>query len=163
MLNELNRRFSDPNLDLMRAIQSCNPESSSFLDPEKLLPFIDTYNLDKELLPDECALAKHTLVGKNISSVYEVFVEVSPLKNAFPNLVKLLQIILTIAVSTASCERSFLSLKRIKTWLHTTMTEQRLVDLAVISIERHLSTELSLDQVIIEFAGKDTNRRIILS
>ena len=70
MLNELNRRFSDPNRDLM-AIQSCNPESSSFLDPEKLLPFIDTYNLDKELLS-----------GKNISSVhYEVFVEVSPLKN----------------------------------------------------------------------------------
>ena len=57
----------------------------------------------------------------------------------------------------------FSSLKRIKTWLHTTMTEQRLVDLAVISIERDLSTELSLDQVIIEFAGKDSNRRIILS
>ena len=52
--------------------------------------------------------------------------------------------------------------KRIKTWLRTTMTEQRLVDLAVISIERDLSTELSLDQVIIEFAGKDSNRRIIL-
>ena len=55
------------------------------------------------------------------------------LKNAF---IKLLQIILTIAVSTVSCERSFSSLKRIKTWLRTTMTEQQLVDLAVISIER---------------------------
>ena len=56
-----------------------------------------------------CLSAEHTLVGKNISSVYEVFVEVSPLKNPFPNLVKLLQIILTITVSTASCERFFIS------------------------------------------------------
>ena len=108
-------------------------------------------------------MAKHTLVGKSISSVYEVFVELAPLRVAFPNLVKVLQIILTIAITSASCERTFSSLKRIKTWLRTTMSEDRLVDLATLSIERDMSAKLSLDQVVTDFSNKENNRRIILS
>ena len=123
MLFELNQRFTSHNLDIMRAIQSCNPQSSSFLDPQKLVSIIDAYDFNQDMLSEGCPLARHTLKGKSISSVYEVFVELSPFKNAFPNLVKLLQIILTIAVSSASCERTFSSLKRIKTWLRTTMTQ----------------------------------------
>ena len=94
------------------------------------------------------------LQNKSISGVYEVLEELLPLKNAFLNLLKLLQIVLTIAVSSASCERSFSSLKRIK------MTEKRLVDLATISIERDLFAQLSLDEDITKFAA--TDRRIIL-
>ena len=108
-------------------------------------------------------MAKHTLVGKSISSIYEVFVELAPYRAAFPNLIKVLQIILTIAVTSASCECTFSSLKRIKTWLRTTMSEERLVDLATLSIERDKSANLSLDQVVTDFSNKENNRRIILS
>ena len=68
----------------------------------------------------------------------------------------------SIVVSTAHCERSFSALKRIKTYLRSTMTEQRLIDLAVLSIERELSKKISLEQVVNEFASKDKNRRILL-
>ncbi len=136
MLSELNHRFSGRTLDIMRAIQSCNPQASSFLDPQKLLPIVNAYDLSKDMLAEECPMAKCILISKSISSVYEVFVELAPLRNAFPTLLKLLQIILTVAVSSVSCERTFSSLKRIKTWLRTTMTEQRLTDLAIITIER---------------------------
>ena len=163
MLFELNQRFTSHNLDIMRAIQSCNLQSSSFLDPQKLVSIIDAYDLNQDMLSEECPLARHTMKGKSISSVYEVFVELSRLKNAFPNLVKLLQIILTIAVSSALCERTFSSLKRIYTWLCTTTTEQRLTDLAIISMERDISAQLSSDLVVNEFAAKENNRRIILS
>ena len=159
MLSEMNQRFSDDNLDIMQAIQSCNSQSSSFLDTEELLLIINAYTLNKDVLAD--SLARHTLQGKSISSVYEVFEELLPLKNVFPNLRKLLQIVLTIAVSSASCECSFSSLKCIETWLCTIMTEKRFVDLATILIERDLSAQLSLDEVITEFAA--TDRRIILS
>ena len=56
----------------------------------------------------------------------------------------------------------FSALKRIKTYLRSTMTEQRLVDLAVLSIEQDLSGLLSLDEIIDTFAGEDKNRRIAL-
>ena len=81
MLSELNERFSNHNLDTMQAIQSCNPHSPSFLDPEKLLPIINAYDLNKRLLSEECPLAKRTLTGKNIDSVYEALWSCHPLKS----------------------------------------------------------------------------------
>ena len=74
-------------------------------------------------------------------------------------LLKLIQISLTITVSTAECERSFSSLKRTKTFLRSTMSQQRLVNLAVILIEKELSREVS---IIDEFAAED-NMRIMLA
>ena len=43
------------------------------------------------------------------------------------------------------------------------MSEQRLVDLAVLSIEKELSQKLSLDEVVDNFAAQDKNRKIMLS
>ena len=83
-------------------------------------------------------------------------------KGAFSTLVQLLQIGLTTVVSTAQCERSFSALKRIKTYLRSTMSEQWLTDLAMLSIENELSGKLSLNEVVDQFAGTDKNRRIVL-
>ena len=80
-----------------------------------------------------------------------------PLKAAFPQLTKLLRIAMTIAVSTAHCERSFSTLKRTKSYLRSTMGEDRLADLAILSIEREISGSLVLDDVITEFAAIDQN------
>lgn len=43
------------------------------------------------------------------------------------------------------------------------MTEQRLLHSAVLSIDRDLTQQLSLDVVIDRFAGEDRSRRITLS
>ena len=59
-----------------------------------------------------------------------------PMRVAFTELLKLLQLALTIPVTTASCERSFSSLKRIKLYLRSRMGQERLSNLAVLAIER---------------------------
>ena len=110
----------------------------------------------------ECTLAKQTLNGKELDEIIDVLHGLSPLRVAFPLLVKLLQIAFTIAVSTDYCERSFSALKHIKSYLRSTMTQQRLVDLAILSIEKELSQSLSLDNVVNKFASQDKNRRIML-
>ena len=67
-------------------------------------------------------------------------------------------------MTSAECERSFSSLKRIKTRLRTTMGEERLSDLAVLSIERECASKfVDYEEVITEFASVDKNRRIVLS
>ncbi len=162
MLSELKRRFTDKNLEHMRAIQSCSPQSPHFLQSDKLFPLANSYSLDIDSLSMECTLAKRTVNGKDMDSISDFLLEISPLRTAFPTLVKLLQIALTMVVSTASCERSFSALKRIKTYLRSTMTERRLIDLAMLSIERSLSQNISLDEVIDKFAASDKNRRILL-
>ncbi|KAF0747746.1 52 kDa repressor of the inhibitor of the protein kinase-like, partial [Aphis craccivora] len=66
-------------------------------------------------------------------------------------------ILATIPVSTASNERSFSNLKRIKTYLQNSRTETRLNGLAMMSIHRDEQC-LTVDAVLTEL-GK-TKRRI---
>lgn len=110
----------------------------------------------------EAALAKKTLANCELQNAQDVFVELLPLKSAFPTLLKLVQISMTIVVSTAHCERSFSALKHIKTYLRASMGEERLQNLSILAIEKKLASELSLDMVIDIFASEDKNRRILL-
>ena len=146
----------------MKSIQACHPSSEYFLDPDSLVHLTTHYNLDHSMLAMECKLAKRSLALKQdeMQSISDVLKNLYPLKEAFPTLVKVIQISLTICVSSAQCERSFSALKRIKTYLRSTMKEQRLVDLASLSIECDISKHLDINEIIDSFASK--NRRITL-
>ena len=72
--------------------------------------------------------------------------------DVFPNLRVSLVLLLTIAVSVASCERSFSKLKLILTYLRSTMTQNRLNSLAVLSIERDTFDKVGFDEVIDQFS-----------
>ncbi|XP_029341883.1 uncharacterized protein LOC100573978 [Acyrthosiphon pisum] len=69
----------------------------------------------------------------------------------YPNIKKILHIIACLPVSVASAERSFSTLRRLKTWLRSNMGEERLVGLALLNIHRHRTVEV--DEVIDLFAG----------
>ncbi|XP_008189956.1 52 kDa repressor of the inhibitor of the protein kinase-like [Acyrthosiphon pisum] len=56
----------------------------------------------------------------------------------FPSTFKLLQILATLPVTTASSERSFSTLKRLKTYLRNTTCENRLNGLALLNIYREI-------------------------
>ena len=163
ILSEMERRFSERNLEIMKGLQACSPKSSHFLDFSELDALSKFYGLSGDgLFSTECVLAKRCLTDKNPETVMDVYSHLLPLQSAFPTLYKLIRIALTIAVSTAHCERTFSALKRIKTYLRTTMGEQRLSDIALLSIERDLSNSISFDDVIERFEGSDKNRTIIL-
>jgi len=72
--------------------------------------------------------------------------------DVFPNLRVSLQILLTIAVSIASCERSFSKLKIILSYLRASMGQDRLSDLALLSVERETLEKIDFDNVIDQFA-----------
>lgn len=62
--------------------------------------------------------------------------------------------ILIIPVSSATTERSFSTMKRIKTYNKSTMTGKRLHNFALLSLEKEKSDELmkNLDEIVNEFA-----------
>ncbi|CAH2252162.1 zinc finger MYM-type 1-like [Pelobates cultripes] len=72
------------------------------------------------------------------------------LQESLTNFVVTLRIFLTITVSTASCERSFSKLKRIKTYQRSTMSQERLSNLAILSIERDFNVDFN--SVVEKFA-----------
>ena len=70
------------------------------------------------------------------------FIFSEDLQKSLPEVVKLLKLCLTIPISSASTERSFSVLKRIKTYQRNTIGQERLTSLARISIEREFLESL---------------------
>jgi len=74
----------------------------------------------------------------------------------FPNIHRLLVIASTLPVTTATAERSFSSLKRLKTYLRSTMTDGRLNGIALLHV--HYTIPIEADEVIDDFAQCNPRR-----
>jgi len=78
--------------------------------------------------------------------------------NVFPNLSTIIQILLTVDVSVASCERSFSKLKLIHSYLHSSRSQEKLSNLAILSIEREVTDKIYFDDIINDFASAKARR-----
>ena len=85
------------------------------------------------------------------------FLHDNDLQEVYPNLWIALRIALTLPVTVASAERSFSKLKLIKTYLRSTVGQERLSGLAVISINAEVAHNL-YDDLISDFAARKTCR-----
>ena len=134
VLEEMNSRFSDVNLSLLSAMQALLPTSDRFLDVDTLHPFLQHYDIDVSEVQIEVMTAKRLLQNSKskLEFLHHVYNELVPVKACFPRLLQSLKIAMTIGVSSASAERSFSSLRRIKTYLRSAMTQERLSNLALL-------------------------------
>ena len=78
--------------------------------------------------------------------------------DSFPNAYIAYRILLTIPVTVASAERSFSKLKLIKSYLRSTMSQERLSGLAILSIEKEMSEELKYKNLISNFASQKARK-----
>lgn len=78
----------------------------------------------------------------------------------FPNVDNAARIFKSIAVSNCSSERSFSCLKRVKTFLRSTMTEDRLNDLAVLTIESEWAKSVSFEETVSAFCDRRLRRKV---
>ncbi len=160
---ELNHRFDNKNLLIMKGIAACSPSSSTFLSYEDLKPFAERYDLVTQSLQVELSLVSTAIANKpDIKSLVAFRNYLYSSQSAYKSIFQMAQIALTIAVTSAECERSFSSLKRIKTRLRTRMVEERLSDLAILAIEKEIAETLNYEEIIDQFAASDKNRRILL-
>jgi hypothetical protein len=80
-------------------------------------------------------------------------------KSSYSEICILLRIYLTCPIANVTAERAFSCLKRIKTYLRSTIGQDRLSSLAVLNIENEYINLIDLDAAIDEFANIK-NRRI---
>ena len=81
------------------------------------------------------------------------------LKMFFSEVCRLLALIATIPASVATAERSHSALKRLKTYLRSTMTESRLTHLLLLHVHKQETATLDLDAMLQEFAVRNTERQ----
>ena len=66
---------------------------------------------------------------------------------------------MTIPVTVATAERSFFKLKLIKNFLQSFMSQERLSDLALLSIEKERTKNFDFRKVIQQFGGAKARRK----
>jgi len=111
---------------------------------------------DNESSNDESEYVSEIIHNDNnesmsIIKMYELFVNTG-LITVFPNLFTILKIGVTLPISSASPERSFSKLKIVKSRLRSTMSQNRLEDLMLISCETDV--DINTENVINNFARK---------
>ncbi|GKB11402.1 zinc finger MYM-type protein 1-like protein [Tanacetum coccineum] len=75
-----------------------------------------------------------------------------------PNVLLAYKILSTISVTVASAERSFSKLKILKSYMRSTMSQERLHVLAIVSIESSFLANLDYDKIIDVFASRNVRR-----
>ena len=125
----------------------------------------------KNCLNLECFLTHETysdIDGLDLFSELKVLKEVLQINDNFPinvlNYIKKLEyfpnacitfrILLTISITVAFTEISFSKLKLIKSYLRSTMSQERLSGLAILSIENEMLAELECKNLISNFASQ---------
>ena len=150
---------------MFEALQKCNGAQSWKND---LSDFIDRYKSDLPLFRNtdtELDIWLHfwsskrsEILPKKLSETLET---AASMKTTFPSIFVLLQILATIPITTCQCERCISRLRLLKTYLRSTMTQERLNGLAMLSI--HRDKDFDLDDIVNRFALKNERRMTLMN
>ena len=167
LIGQLNDRFRSHS-DAVYRLSCIIPQFVHKYDYDHLKPVVDLYDVfldDGDLVKSEYEIWKQKWVRDRAGCELQTVDQRPPNalealavcnREIFPNIYCLLQIAATLPVTTATAERTFSTMKRIKTYLRSTMTTDRLTGLALLNVHRDI--ELTPDEVINHFGRK--NRRL---
>ncbi|MGH0166805.1 UNVERIFIED_CONTAM: hypothetical protein FKN15_002254, partial [Acipenser sinensis] len=159
IVTELRNRVSE-NHSILKGISSLDPRRDTFLNTTVL-----NYKCDIDSIEAEARLVVHLKVryeDKEHKKVHTLLKFTSLLhshKIAFQELYKLCVIAITFPPSSAAAERTFSCIKCLKTYLQNQMGNERLSDVAILTVESALAKQLDLDAVVDKFACNHHNRR----
>jgi hypothetical protein len=81
----------------------------------------------------------------------------------FANALVAYRILLTVLVMVASAEQSFSKLKLLKTYMRSTMRQERLNGLATIALENDVLEKIEYEDIIEDFISKNAIRMMLFN
>lgn len=112
-------------------------------------------HLHVQMLHDICKQRKIQLAS--LSDVVGVLQD-GALRAILPDCVKLVRIVLTAPATSCTAERSFSVLRRLKTWLRSTLTQERLSQGAVLASHPEKLDALDVEKEMREFVSQTPQR-----
>lgn len=164
LISELDHRFSKESCSILCGVSALCPRGETFLYEEDLKAFASAYSVNQSDLKHEIPLMKKLFMKEpnQPTSLVQFLSFIAPYKAAFDCLYKLLLLAVTLPVTSASCERSFSKMKLVKTFLRNSMANDRLSNIALLSIESARAEGIDLESFVDEFDSRHGNRRIKL-
>ena len=84
-------------------------------------------------------------------------------RRMFSDVLKLLKIVLTIPVTSATAERTFSSMRRLKNYLRSSMTQKLFNNMMILHIHKDKTDELDLNVIAEQFINVNERRRTFQS
>ena len=122
---------------------------------EEFLKYDGDSDIDGMKLFSELQIVRNCL-PKETKKAIEVLDYIKMMDCCFPNVWIAYRILLTIPVTVAFAERSFSKLKLIKSYIRSTMSQERLNGLAMVSIEKEVLKQIDCNSIIIDFLSKNS-------
>jgi len=88
-----------------------------------------------------------------------LIIQNSSLSSSYPDVRTAFLMFLTVPVTTAKAERTFSKLKLIKNYLRSSMGQDRLTNLAILSIENQRARKVDTNKIIDEFAMMKSRKK----
>ncbi|KAJ1138377.1 hypothetical protein NDU88_004764 [Pleurodeles waltl] len=116
--------------------------------------------IDPLLLQAQLTILSSMFKYSSVPELADILRKMLPRERAFFSQVeKLLQIILIIPVSSCEAERSFSGLRRLKTWLRSTMSQKRLNHVAICNIHKEMMDSIDLQTIAKQFVLRSERRK----
>lgn len=136
----------------------------SDIDEERLVlhrnMFLDILRA-KKLLPQTSSNSKYSM--KNFGDFLLLLKSENHILDLLPELMKFTKLILTLPVTTCTAERSFSTLRRLLTYMRSTMTQARLNSLSILHVHSEVAMNVDLNEIANEFIERCEMRRKIFA
>jgi hypothetical protein len=155
---QLRERFSD-SAGLLRYSKLEQVLFSGNVDAcREILVRYPEFNLDD--LAAQLRMFRRTRPVPTVSAAVALLQQMAPeVRAEFAQVCTLTRLLHVSPASSASAERSFSALRRLKTWIRTTMTEVRLNSLCVCHINKSYMDTIDLKQLMETFVSVNDNRK----
>lgn len=164
LISSLEIRFSENNA-MINDILKLHPANMKRLNSlefgEVAKKIQDYYNIENFLSESKCWFDSWQNKSEEDSNRLHLIDVFEDTKVFFPAVSKIINIALALPATTCTAERSFSTLRRVKTWLRATMDDERLDGLCMLSVHRErVSTQLSsfIEEVITAFSRRRPRR-----
>ncbi|GBP49700.1 52 kDa repressor of the inhibitor of the protein kinase [Eumeta japonica] len=134
VITSLETRFAEENTPSF-ALSKLHPAQMQTMSLENLTGTCQTIALFYKIEVELWQQFWHNKPNSTDQTVVDILKEA---KTFFPDTENALKILIALPCTTCTVERSFSSLRRLKTWLRSTMSENRLNGLAIMSVHRKL-------------------------
>ncbi len=161
MVSSIESRFDKNNAPVLTCLEYLNPSRIGNPEAWKHISVtaqwfqcdLDVDEVERKIFSLQTSsllanILKKAKLEKRKASFDDLFKALQAEPECYGNLTKLVKIALTLPLTSTSAERTFSKLKLIKSRLRTTMQQERLRSLMLMSIEDDLLEQLDVDNLV---------------